>query len=386
MAIRLPRTSPHRYGALALAVLAGCSVPHHRQPVDTAQVQTFAGKGYLSEEQFSIRTTPQTWLVGGKSMDLLLSVPVRSGRYPIVIYMPGLGENRMAGEIWRNAWAQAGYAVLSVQPLGSDSAAWQSQEARSGDFKPLVRERFSAVMMDERQADLRALLAELQKRSRSGDELLANIDLNKVAVAGYDLGAYTALVAAGEHTRSGKSAAKKAVSPFRAVIALSPYADFNGPAFEQRYGDIKVPVLSITGEGDTDAYGLGVTSHLRSAPFQYMPPGDKFLLMLESANHDLFAGNAQSAERSEQGDSASANGNRREQGRRGKGQDADGMADDLRGIGRGVGTARAMGQSAVTSVTTAFLDTYLKDDGISREWLSRDARRWLKNMGALTVK
>jgi hypothetical protein len=45
-----------------------------------------------------------------------------------------------------------------------------------------------------------------------------------------------------------------------------------------------------------------------------------------------------------------------------------------------------MGQSAVTSVTTAFLDTYLKDDGISREWLSRDARRWLKKMGALTVK
>jgi hypothetical protein len=304
--------------------------------------------------------------------------------------MPGLGENRMAGEIWRNAWAQAGYAVLSVQPLSSDSVAWQSQEARNGDFKPLVRERFSAAMMDERQADLRALLAELHKRSRSGDELLANIDLAKVAVAGYDLGAYTALVAVGERTRSGKQSGKKNESPLSAaigaVIALSPYADFNGPAFEQRYGDIKVPVLSVTGDGDTDAYGLGVTSHLRSAPFQYMPPGDKFLLMLESANHDLFAGNAQSAERSEQGVSVNANGNRRERGRRGKGQDADGMADDLQDVRRSVGTARAMGQSAVTSVTTAFLDTYLKDDGISREWLSRDARRWLKNMGSLTVR
>jgi dienelactone hydrolase len=352
--------------------------------VDNAQVQQFAGKGYLSEEQFSIRTTPQTWVVAGQTMDLLLSVPVRSGRYPIVIYLPGLGENRMAGEIWRNAWAQAGYAVLSVQPLGRDSVAWQSQEARNDGFKPLVRERFSAAVMDERQANLRALLTEFQKRSRSGDELLANIDPAKVAVVGYDLGAYTALVAAGERTGSGKLPARKNESPFRAVIALSPYADFNGPAFEQRYGDIKIPVLSVTGDGDTDVYGLGISSRLRSAPFQFMPPGDKFLLLLESANHDLFAGNAQRAERSEQGDSASTKGNRRERGRRG--QSTDGMADDLQGIGRGVGTARAMGQSAVTSVTTAFLDTYLKGDGISREWLSRDARRWLKNIGSLTVK
>lgn len=385
MALRLPRTSPHRYGALALAVLAGCSSPPHRQSVDNAQVQQFAGKGYLSEEQFSIRTTPQTWVVAGQSMDLLLSVPVRPGHYPLVIYLPGLGENRLAGEIWRNAWSQAGYAVLSVQPLGSDSQAWQS---RNGDFKPLVRERYSAAMMDERQADLRALLVELQKRSRGGDELLANVNPDSVAVAGYDLGAYTALVAVGEHIRSGKQPAAKKQSLFRAAIALSPYADFNGPAFEQRYGDIQIPVLSVTGDGDTDAYDLGISSHLRRAPFQYMPPRDKFLLMLESANHDLFAGNTHSVDVVDQGDAGSANSNRRERGRRGAGQGTDGMPDGVQGGGRiaAGGTARAMGQSAVTSVTTAFLDTYLKDDMVSREWLSRDARRWLKNMGSLTVK
>ncbi|HEX5392167.1 MAG TPA: hypothetical protein VFW68_02745 [Rhodocyclaceae bacterium] len=387
MAIRLPRTSHHRYGVLALAVLAGCSSPPPRQPVDNAQVQQFASKGYLGEEQFSIRTTPQTWMVAGQSMDVLLSVPVRPGRYPLVIYLPGLGESRMAGEVWRNAWCQAGYAVLSAQPLASDSQVWQSQDARNGDFKPLVRERYSDAMMDQRQTDLRALLAEFQKRSRSGDELLDNVNLDNIAVAGYDLGAYTALVAAGDHTRSGKPSAPKNESPFRAVIALSPHADFTGSAFEQRYGDIKVPVLSITGDGDADPYGLGISSNLRSAPFQYMPPKDKFLLMLESANHDLFAGNTHSADGGKQEDAGREKNNRSERRRRGVEADMDGMQEGL-GNGRSGmgGTARAMGQSAVTSVTTAFLDTYLKDDTISREWLSRDARRWLKNTGTLTVK
>lgn len=386
MTLRLPRSSPHRYGALALAVLAGCASPTHRPSADQAQIQQFAAKGYLSEEQYSIRTTPQTWEVAGHAVDVMLSVPVRPGRYPLVIYLPGLGENRSAGEVWRNAWSQAGYAVLSVQPLSVDSTAWRSKDARNGDFKPLVRERHSAAVMERRQEVLRALLAEVKKRGRDGDELLANVDSENVALAGFDLGAYGALVAAGERTGTGK--AGKRVAPLSAVIALSPYADFNGPTFEQRYADIKLPVLSITGDGDEDPYGLGIPAHLRSAPFQYMPPRDKFLLSLDSANHELFAGNARSSERGEQEVAAeqepSPSGRRRRGSGNGEGQPA--RHSEIQIGGRMNGTALAMGQSAVVSVTTAFLDAYLKGDAISREWLARDARRWLRNTGTLTVK
>jgi len=40
----------------------------------------------------------------------------------------------------------------------------------------------------------------------------------------------------------------------------------------------------------------------------------------------------------------------------------------------------------VQSVTTAYLDTNLKNDGVAKEWLARDARRWLGDEADFLVK
>jgi alpha-D-ribose 1-methylphosphonate 5-triphosphate synthase subunit PhnH len=42
--------------------------------------------------------------------------------------------------------------------------------------------------------------------------------------------------------------------------------------------------------------------------------------------------------------------------------------------------------SRVQSVTTAYLDTNLKNDRVAGEWLTRDARRWLGDDAELIVK
>ena len=41
---------------------------------------------------------------------------------------------------------------------------------------------------------------------------------------------------------------------------------------------------------------------------------------------------------------------------------------------------------ALEDVSTAFLDAYLKDDPLAREWLARDAKRWLGAAGGLRTK
>ncbi len=38
---------------------------------------------------------------------------------------------------------------------------------------------------------------------------------------------------------------------------------------------------------------------------------------------------------------------------------------------------------AIQDVSTAFLDATLKDDALAREWLARDAPRWLAGQGTL---
>ncbi|MDX5028675.1 hypothetical protein, partial [Streptococcus suis] len=58
---------------------------------------------------------------------------------------------------------------------------------------------------------------------------------------------------------------------------------------------VRAPVLSITSNADVDPTGLVGSSYLRSAPFNGMPAGDKYLLMLHDSAHTVLAGNNVSA-------------------------------------------------------------------------------------------
>jgi len=390
----------HHAGLFTLALLAGCaSGPHHgKAPTDTPQ-QVTQGKGYLSEEQHSLRTTPVSWLgtvqTGGRNFDLIISSPVRPGRYPLIVYLPGLGEPRTAGDGWRNAWAQAGYVVASIQLLAEDGQAWQSPAARHGDFRPLVRERFAASAMEARQQALHNLLEVMKQHA--GDPTLANADFDHIVLAGYDLGAYTALVGAGEKFRTGPDTPP--IPGLAGVIALSPYADFSGPGFESRYGAIRVPVLSVTGPGDTDLYGAVSSVSARTAPFQHMPPGGKYLLSLDDVSHEQLSGSPLrqespgDGERNTQDKNSEGNrsdrGNRRNRGGGGMGRESGGSGDygDMSGRnggGRNLGNGQV--QPIITAITTAFLDALIRQDDIAQEWLRRDARRWLREAGSLTVR
>ena len=399
-----PRFRAHHAGLFTLALLAGCASPPHpgREGANTQQ-QLPIGKGYMSEEEHSLRTTPVSWLApvaeGERSFDLIVSSPVRPGRYPVVLYLPGLGEARTAGEAWRKAWAQAGYVVVSVQLMAEDGQAWQSNAARNGDFRSLVRERFSATAMSNRQQTLQSFLGVLQHHA--DDPLLANADLGRIVLAGYDLGAYTALAGAGEKFRNNSPTAR--VANLVGVIALSPYADFSGPTFDSRYAAVTVPVLSVTGPGDGDNDGVLASASVRTAPFQHMPTGGKYLLSLDDVSHDQLSGNALrqpwegEEKRSTRNGDADNRGERSGRGDRGggeRGMGRGGMGDMSGGTDRRnasnhsgpSGNAGGQSQAIIAAVTTAFLDAHVRQDDIAQEWLRRDARRWLREAGSLTVR
>ncbi len=373
--------------ALALTLLAGCST--HSQPkTDTAAVKQFAGRGYLADDQYGIATSFATWAIGQHSFDVALTVPVKPGMAPLVIYLPALGETRSSGEAWRTAWARSGYAVLSVQPLAEDARAWSSAAARSGDFAVLARNRYAAKAMAARFDALIEVLAEVARRRQWQEAPFDRIDVSHVAIAGFDLGAYTAMAVAGE--KVGGSVMPKLPLPVAAVIALSPYADFSGAAFDVRYTDIIGPVLCVTGDADADALGLVTSPSVRKAPFQYMPAGDKFLLTMADIRHATLSGGAVADEAGEaghdaagQGDGASQDSGRR--GRKGNRMGGDAGAAGRRGEigGRASPTSLAMGVAAIQAVTTAFLDAYVRKDPIAREWLAKDAPRWLEDRGEI---
>lgn len=384
---------------LTLALLAACA-SHSPPKPDEAKVKQFAGQGYLTDDRYGIATTFATWEIANRNVDIALTVPTKPGPFPLVIYLPALGETSSAGDAWRTAWAQGGYAVISIQALTEDANAWSSARARTGDFSTLARERYSGKVMMARIEALRAALAELSRRHDRKEAPLDRIDLSRIAVAGYDLGAYTAMVIAGESIRdTAQPALPIAIS---AVIALSPYSDFSGAPFAERYGGIRGPVLSVTGDNDVDSLGLVTSPSVRKAPFEYMPGGDKYLLALSDIQHRTLAGGEiqqepdenRPPEKAARGGSGPQGGGRSGGRRRGGGSmggsNVGGQGGNERPASRGGMeyslTAQAISVSLIQSVTNAFLDAYLKNDSIAREWLEKDARRWIKDRGEIKRK
>ena len=382
---------PRYFGAtaitLGLMLLAACASKAPPKP-DEAKIQAFAEKGYLRVDRNAITTTLATVRTEGRSVDVALSAPTRRGPFPLVVYLPALGETCSAGEIWRTAWAKAGYAVLSIQPLSDDSSIWSSAQARAGDFADIARERYSADVMTARIEALRFVLSEVVRKHDVAGGLFNQIDPARTAIAGYDMGAYVAMLVAGEKKRN--------VAPpglpvnVVAVIALSPFADHAGDALTERYSGIHGPVISITSDADTDPLGLVSPASARKAPFEYMPGGEKYLLNLSNANHRTLAGSAMTAEENQHEVDARNSGHRQRKRKDPDGSET-GRQDDFYVGGISIGnrispTDLAIAVVAIENVTVAFLDAWLNNDSIAREWLRKGGPRWLTPVGELKLK
>jgi dienelactone hydrolase len=185
-----------------------------------------------------------------------------AGPLPVVVYLPGLGQGSDSGQRWAAAWAQAGYAVLSVQPLEADAAAWRSELARTGEFRELGLLHYGDALRADRLAALRRLLPALRAAQPT-------LDWSRAALAGFETGAQTAIDARGD-------------AGWLAVIGISPpgmQAPANGAA-----------TLLITSDIDHDPLGLLRSPAQRRQAFDSLPPGSGWLLNLGGVPHAALAG------------------------------------------------------------------------------------------------
>jgi hypothetical protein len=394
-----------RAGLAAACLCTACSTAPTVKP-DEHAIEQFVSRGYQVPQRQAIRSQAIDWIEADLSWHFELILPERVERAPLVVYLPGLGQDDHSGTRWTQAWAQAGYAVMSIQPLTEDEQAWSSDDARSGNFDAVARHGFSDAMMRRRLRALNGALVQLGRRAVAGDTSLHSVDLSRVAVAGFDLGAYSAMVIAGQQIEGADHPVLS--TPVRAVIALSPFADASAQGHGERFSAISGPVMNITGTQDIDAYGLIESARLRTQPFQLMPPGDKYLVSLALGTHGLIGGadplarpaesqNARPSARSDRGDEPTPPGHGRKRASSAASGEADDAVDPIDApVGapgdHGAGarsellTRQAMSTASVRIITTAFLDAYLRGDPSARSWLNDRARQWLAPNASLAIR
>lgn len=366
---------------------------------DDLEFSRFSRRGYEAVDTASADPHRESWPYGEDELVVDLLVPLGTASSPLVLYLPGLGESAEAGTVWRTAWSRAGYAVASFQTT-ADADAWSSAAARNGDFTGKARERFSAKSLEARLRAVAFVASGLAQRAHSAEGVYARINVQRIAVAGFDLGAQTALTLAGE--LHPERPLVPSLPGLRAVMALSPHAVLARGGLAERFGGISLPVLAVTASEDRDPYGMVESPQLRLAPFKYMPPGDKYQLVIEDGDHRLLSGGGDitstpddmEVPASDRGREVGGTGRYPRFGVGGMEGPGGGMGGPPVGFrGRRVeGDGRRMRQGLqrqtviIERISTAFLDAMIKEDPVAREWLIRDAQRWADPLARFEMK
>lgn len=298
------------------------------------------------------------------SRDRVIPVKVRvpdgAAKVPLVIFSHGLGGSVEGGKTWGEAWAASGYLVVHVQHPGSDTPALR-ESLTSGDGEPKQRMRNIATPdnLIGRVDDVRFVISEIERQQRNNtSSWMSRVDLSRIAMTGHSFGAHTTMALAGQ--RYPGPVKTLADSRIKAFIALSPNATGLPRTFADRFGSMSAPFLSITGTQDADPFAaernMKKMVEKRTAVFENQPAGDKYLLVLEGADHMVFNGNEQQSLRAA--------------------RQAEPMS----------AAERKKIEDAVVQTSKKFLDAYLKDDAAAKAWLQREAGNALVGMGEWRTK
>lgn len=219
----------------------------------------------------------------GRRMGVRIRWPEIQQASPLILYSPGLGSGLSNGQAWCERWQRAGFVVVTLSHPHTNESLW---DTRVTSFSQNMTRALDASQYPARVADCRHVL-DLCLRDK---ELSKWIDPERIGAAGHSYGALTVQALAGQAGPSQRD------DRIRAFVSLSPGAGSKASA--ARMKTVKLPFLSLTGKQDgkvsfiyaSEQIRLGMPLAQRLWIHESLPPGKRFLVVLDQADHMSFAG------------------------------------------------------------------------------------------------
>lgn len=371
-------------------MLSACSGGPQRPNPDriNADREAFSGRSEVPLPKMTpAPLIEETLKISGRTIAISFEAPSEPGTYPLLVYLPGLGQSAHAGSLWRESWVQSGFAVLTVQSDHNAHALKTLSREDRMDLRTVGRPYFSEKELQLRLEDFEAGLEYLKKKSVSGTAPFNQARTHDIAVGGFDLGAQTLQALLGEK-RKGIHLPESA-GEIRAAILLSPHVDVAQGGIHQRFREISTPLLVITGTQDQDPWGMTSPS-VRLAPFQQAASKRKILLNLTEASHQQMAGTDPSSQSPEDRESDPE----QIQGQEEQDESFTRIKNRLSGTAAPPSPHQPPGNikdphhpgqqlSAIQWISSAFLSEILKKNPESEAWLKKKAASWLSAAGTL---
>lgn len=272
-----------------------------------------------------------------REIPIRVYLPETRGPSRVVVFSHGLGGSRSGCAYLGRHWAARGYVAVFLQHPGSDSAVWQDVPRRQR--MAAMEAAAGAENFRLRVEDVPAVLDQLERWNEAvGHPLTGRMKLERIGMSGHSFGAVTTQAVGGQSFARGR--VDFTDDRIDAAIAFSPSSPRRGDP-EAAFGDVSIPWLLMTGTEDVAAIGDADLAS-RLAVFPALPPGGKYELVLEGAEHSAFT------DRPLPGDDRPRNPNH---------------------------------HRAILAVSTAFWDAYLGDDHGARAWLDGGGPRSVLESG-----
>jgi predicted dienelactone hydrolase len=259
-----------------------------------------------------------------RDIPVRIYLPPGQSPAPVVLFSHGLGGSREGNAFMGQHWSARGYVAVFVQHPGSDTSVWSDKAPaeRMGAMKQAA----SAQNLTARVKDIHAVIDQLERwNAEAGSALKGRLDLARIGMSGHSFGALTTQAVSGERFRMGNSMTDARI---KAAIMFSPSSPRMGNA-KDAFGAVEIPWMLMTGTKDVSPIG-DADAASRLAVFPALPPGHKYEVVLDKAEHSAFTDRALPGDREERNPNH---------------------------------------HRAILALSTAFWDAYLKPDAAAREWL-----------------
>ena len=249
------------------AIAAGCSTPGDRTMPAPLRPRA-ADFAVANPVNFVDAAT-------GLTVATRVAYPTRGRNHPVVLFSHGAYSSKDDYNLLLDAWAAHGYVVIA--PTHRDST---TLGVARGSNDP----RRFAWRLD----DMALLLAQLDTLGSRIPALAGRVDARTVVAAGHSFGALVAQTIGGATYFDPASGAtvSRADPRIKAVIIFSGAGRFPPTLRAEDFAALKLPTLVTVGTedlGQTEKSGY----RWRREPYDLLPSGAKYLLVLEGADHYL---------------------------------------------------------------------------------------------------
>lgn len=271
-----------------------------------------------------------------RDIPIRVYLPEAKTAAPVVLFSHGLGGSRENSPYLGQHWSARGYAVIYMQHAGSDEKVWKDKPV--AERMDSMKGAASLVNLLDRVRDVPAVIDQLERWNKEdGHALKGRLDLTHLGMCGHSFGAVTTQAVSGQN--SPQTGQRFTDGRIKAAVAFSPSAARRGVDAATAFGKVKIPWMLMTGTLDASPISdQSPASRLEVYPG--LPPGNKYELVLDGAEHSAFG------DRPLPGETHPRNPNH---------------------------------HRAILALTTAFWDAYLRDDADAKKWLDgNDAKSVLE--------